>query len=426
MAGHPQHGNGWSRIHVWPTSLGPKQPIRGLWTIEESRIHTRGVQEEIRMYAPILLRERRNCILLFSLVLVTSLCSGGKRYSLAFERVQLPAERSIEVPGKGFPWNLSLSYNGDLLSFSGVDIYVFDTRGSKAVATPKGGSNGFLPGDKFFRRRLASVDVYDKNEWTSPSKVIWVKPNKSDPLVGLDPKGPYFSGDGQWFAMSRRKGPLIGRTAFAPVDVELYEVNTGEVRVVAHYARAQVLAVALSHDGSQTALALASADPRVEILDTDTGAVEEVFRFNRESKFTGGRLRFSPNGAWLAGVAYDRKFRLWKLGEDSPGPRLQLNCGSWCTTVFSPSSNHLVVDCKLQKSLLIWSLPDRESAQEPSLVQKIQTSLVLNRGGIAISGDGQYLAASIDRGESPGARFAIDVVPFEKLLSLSSPVDETQ
>ena len=371
------------------------------------------------MNATLLQRPHRILFTWSLLLLVTSLCGGSKGLQTVRQgEPRLPLARKIEVPGKGIPFSPSLSHNGDYLSFRGVDVYVFDTRDSHLVATHKGGIAGFLPGDRFFVNSLFNVKFYEKDEWTNPSNTIWVKPKDSNPGVGPYADRISFSGNGRWFVVARA-GRLIGRTPYGPVDIELYEVDTREMRIVAHYDAVQVVGLALSQDGGQVAIGYASKRPRIEILDVQTGNVRDVLELRPYRKnFYGGKMRFSPDGSWLASTFYDAKLRLWHLGETSSRARIESKCGTSGAFAFSPSSKHLVVGCPQQPPgldpLSIWSLPDCE------LAQSFAVNLPLSQGGLAISGDGKYLAVA-ELHPHPAGEVVFRVIPFESLFTPRLP-----
>jgi WD40 repeat protein len=191
-----------------------------------------------------------------------------------------------------------------------------------------------------------------------------VRPHQH-PMGGLGPPA-IFSHDGKTLA-----------AGFA--ETNLVDVGTGQVTIGHQLHRGDILAIALSPDGT----ILASAGMDRDIILWDVARSRELDRYVHPAPVYG--IAFSPDGRTLASASEDRTVKLWNVSKppdqdllEAPTAGPALYCG--CLT-FLPDSKTLLAG---GTSVKLWNV---STGREITTLQK-------EGGNVALSPDGKTIAYS--------------------------------
>jgi WD40 repeat protein len=255
-------------------------------------------------------------------------------------------------------------------------VRVWDAAGGEPVVTLKapGGAVGALAASPDGKRLAARLLDGNVRIWQMPGgRAVGPTRRVSVYSVG-DPENLAFSPDGAWLAGGSESRILFWDAATARRQVEIPAPAPGYVRLIA-----------FSPDGTRLAVVV-SKDPRVFVLERDTGRVLVVCRGHTAAV---NSVCFHADGRTLLTAGGDRTVRLWVAATGEPRrPPLRGHTDEVFSAVFVPGEARVVSGGR-DRVVRIWDpATGDELARLPGHTDYIYCLACSPDGATLVSGSG--------------------------------------
>jgi WD40 repeat protein len=272
------------------------------------------------------------------------------RVALRAQEAGWQIERMLDFPG--FATDVAFSPDGRSVAIVGVSCGLYLTELDS-------------PTSDLLRVKLDSIDRPKHVMYSPTGQFLAVTSDRDGTIVIADPAtrretvvlhqtSPVvrmaFSPDGRWLATTGRDDHSI----------QLWDLQTGSLRMLLENGPGTVVALAFSHDGKSLASA-GTAEHHVLLWDLNSHQVCRVFTGHAQSV---NSVAFSPDDSLLATASNDGMLGLWKA---ATGQRL-LNVESQATCLrtvaFSPDGQTLILATEDDDDLRMWYVADLLAASE--------------------------------------------------------------